>query len=498
MSFKEYSQEEFEEKRKQVFEKQEQMFLESVYHLFQNFDLVIEKGNDSEISNYIIILSSLFTLIENNHWLNLYETLDEKLQNNIAYKSFKNKRGAMAELIGKKSDFQLNKTWKKGGSGFLIMAIVGIAVASSLIQSISATAGFTVDALYEKNIVKKFESLHPENEIYACKQFISSVSNIGGSCQVNADLASTSSFGHPDILDNMRMYHTESVQAKIIVQKSKDQPNYSQKQFRGYEHSTPSFNNMTTDTGFNDWNSLKSSMAGRGEIVHDNWQTSTNAKSDDIAISTIEIETNRGGHACNMITRKVGGTVKVGAIDSNNYFRMLAIKDNVCVRGEGYTTGFIYAEDGFFTPKELKELGGAVVKTNKPIEDFIKSLPNGKNVNPSDITLDFEDNVGDTSNFKTSSQFPIMEFGVIDMQRLIRLKSQTSKITDDFFNIYSQNPNAPPSSVTWNKNQAKYVYNAPGNFKMPGGEPRKPRKTRKFRKSKRKSDKRKSDKRKSN
>ena len=484
MSFKEYSQEEFEEKRKQVFEKQEQMFLESVYHLFQNFDLVIEKGNDYEISNYIIILSSLFTLIENNHWLNIYETLDETLQDNITYKSFKNKRGAMAELIGKKSDFQLNKTRKEGGSGFLIMAIVGIAVASSLIQSISATAGFTVDALYEKNIVTKFESLHPENEIYACKQFISSVSNIGGSCAVNADLASTSSFGHPAILDNMQMYHTETVQARLIVQKSKDQPNYSSKQFRGYEHGTPSLNNITTDTGFNDWNRLKSGMAGRGEIVHDNWQTSTNAKSDDIAISTIGITTNRGGHACNMITRKVGGTVKVGAIDSNNYFRMLAIKDNVCVRGEGYTKGFIYAEDGFFTPKELKELGGAIVKTNKPIEDFIKSLPNGKNVNPSDITLRVEDN---TNNFKTSSQFPIMEFGVVDMQRLIRLKSQTSKITDDFFKIYNQNPNAPPSSVTWNKYQAKYVHNTPGNLKMPGGEPRKTRKTRKTRKSKRNS-----------
>lgn len=492
MSFKEYSKEEFEEKRKQVFEKQEHMFLESVYHLFQKFDLVIGKGNHSEISNYIIILSSLFTLIENNHWINLYETLNKKLKNNIAYKSFKSKREAMAELIGKNSNFQLNKTWKgaklKGGSGFLVMAIVGIAIASSLIQSISATAGFTVHALYEKNIVKNFVSRHPtEKQFSACKQIRYSLSNTGGSCTINSNLASSNSSGHSAVLDFMATSHTPSAQAKLIVNElnSIGKPYFSRNQLYGSEHGTPTpnlyswadknkiyylngkenlVNTENIDSCFSNWEELKDHMAEMGGFVHSNWESSVNSKPGDIAISTFVISTVSGGHASNMITRNVSGTVKVGAIDSNRYSTMLGIEKDVnnnyvCVPGSAYTTGFIYAEDGFFTPEELIELKGAVVKTDKPIEDFIKSMPHfDSSMHACDIRVAFD--VFSQDNFETSSQFPLMEFGVTDMNRFIKLKSDTIDLTNNFFKILNQNPNAVPSDIVWDETLGKY---------MPGG-----------------------------
>jgi len=492
-SFKEYSKEEFEEKKKQVFEKQEQIFLVSVYHLFQKFDLAIGKGNDSEISNYIIILSSLFTLIENNHWINLYETLNKKLKNNITYRTFKSKRGAMTELIGKKSDFQLNKTGKganlKGGSGFLIMAIVGIAVASSLIQSISATAGFTVDALYEKNIAKKFVSRHPtEKQLSACQQLKYSLSNTGGSCTINSMLASSNSSRHSAVLDYMEDEHTPNRQVRLIYSEAKNQPFYDRKDFRGREHGTPIYNlhswsgkneiyrltgkeNLVDDSiedldssCFNNWEELKDHMAEMGGFVHSNWESSVNSKSGDIAISTFSIHIFDDGHASNMITRNVNGTVKVGAIDSNRYASLLRIEKDAnnnyaCVPGPAYTRGFIYAEDGFFTPEELIELKGAVVKTDKPIEDFIKSMPHfDSSMHACDIRVAFD--VFSQDNFETSSQFPLMEFGVTDMNRFIKLKSDTIDLTNNFFKILNQNPNAVPSDIVWDETLGKY---------MPGG-----------------------------
>jgi hypothetical protein len=495
-SFKEYSKEEFEEKKKQVFEKQEQMFLESVYHLFQKFDLAIGKGNDSEISNYIIILSSLFTLIENNHWINLYETLNKKLKNNITYRTFKSKRGAMTELIGKKSDFQLNKTWKganlKGGSGFLIMAIVGIAVASSLIQSISATAGFTVDALYEKNIAKNFVSRHPtEKQLSACQQFRYSMSNTGGSCTINSMLASSNSSGHSDVLDYMEYEHRPNAQASSIVTRLNyiNKPYIHRNQFYGREHGTPIHNlyswsnknkiyrstgkeNLVDDSiegidsCFNNWEELKDHMAEMGGFVHSNWESSVNSKSGDIAISTFVIKTFHDGHASNMITRNVNGTVKVGAIDSNRYSSLLRIEKDAnnnyaCVPGSGYTTGFIYAEDGFFTPEELIELKGAVVQSDKPIEDFFRSMPHfDSNMHPCDIQVSFD--VFSQNNFETSSQFPLMEFGVTDMSRFIDLKYDIIGLTDDFFEILKQTPNAVPFDIDWDETLGKYTYYMPG------------------------------------
>jgi hypothetical protein len=506
MSFKEYSKEEFEEKKKQVFEKQEQMFLESVYHLFQNFDLVIEKGNDSEMSNYIIILSSLFTLIENNHWINLYETLNKKLKNNITYRTFKSKRGAMTELIGKKSDFQLNKTGKganlKGGSGFLIMAIVGIAVASSLIQSISATAGFTVDALYEKNIVKNFVSRHPiEKQLSACQQFKYSLSNTGGSCTLNSMLASSNSSGHSPVLDFMEYEHRPTLQRNLIYWKTYNQPNVSRHQLYGHEHATPFYNshswsgkneiyrltgkeNLVDDSiehldssCFSNWEELKDHMAEMGGFVHSNWESSVNSKPGDIAISTFSIHTFDDGHASNMITRNVNGTVKVGAIDSNRYASLLRIEKDAnnnyaCVPGPAYTTGFIYAEDGFFTPEELIELKGAVVQSDKPIEDFFRSMPHFKsNMHACDIQVFFD--VFSKDNFETSSQFPIMEFGVTDMTRFIDLKYDIIGLTDDFFEILNQTPDARPSDIVWDETLGKYIFLPPGLYLMPGGKTKK-------------------------
>ena len=511
-SFKEYSKEEFEEKRKQVFEKQEEIFLKSVYNLFQKFDLAIGKGNDSEISNYIIILSSLFTLIENNHWINLYETLNKKLKNNIAYKSFKSKRGAMTELIGKKSGFQL-----KGGSGFLIMAIVGIAVASSLIQSISATAGFTVDALYEKNIVKNFVSRYPtEKQFSACKQIRYSLSNTGGSCTINSNLASSNSSGHSAVLDFMATSHTPSVQANLIVNEliGIGKPYFSRNQLYGSEHGTPTpnlyswadknkiyrltgkenlVNTEDIDSCFNNWEELKDHMTEMGGFVHSNWESSVNSKSDDIAISTFVISTVSGGHASNMITRNVSGTVKVGAIDSNRYSTMLGIEKDannnyVCVPGSAYTTGFIYAEDGFFTQEELIELKGAVVQTDKPIEDFIKSMPHfDPSMHACDIELSFD--VFSQDNFETSSQFPLMEFGVTDMNRFIKLKTDTIDLTNNFFKILNQNPNALPSDIVWDETLGKYTFLPPSLNLMPGGKTKK-RKTKSKRKKKNKKSKR--------
>ena len=490
MSFKEYSKEEFEEKRKQVFEKQEQMFLESVYHLFQKFDLVIEKGNHSEISNYIIILSSLFTLIENNHWINLYETLNKKLKNNIAYRTFKSKRGAMTELIGKKSDFQLKKTWK-GGSGFLIMAIVGIAVASSLIQSISATAGFTVDALYEKNIAEKFVSRHPiEKQLSACQQFKYSLSNTGGSCTLNSMLASSNSSGHSHVLDFMEYEHRPTLQRNLIYWKTNNQPNVSRHQLYGHEHGTPFYNsgswsekndiyrstgkeNLVDDSiehldssCFSNWEELKDHMAEMGGFVHSNWESSVNSKSGDIAISTFVIQMVYDAHASNMITRNVNGTVKVGAIDSNRYASLLRIEKDAnnnyaCVPGPAYTRGFIYAEDGFFTPEELIELTGAVVQSDNPIEDFFRSMPHFmSNMHPCDIQVFFD--VFSKDNFETSSQFPIMEFGVTDMTRFIDLKYDIIGLTDDLFEILNKTQNAVISRIVWDDTLGKYIYPMPG------------------------------------
>jgi len=496
MSFKEYSKEEFEEKKKQVFEKQEEIFLESVCNLFQKFDLAIGKGNDSEISNYIIILSSLFTLIENNHWINLYETLNKKLKNNITYRTFKSKRGAMTELIGKKSDFQLNKTGKganlKGGSGFLIMAIVGIAVASSLIQSISATAGFTVDALYKKNIAKNFVSRHPtEKQLSACQQFKYSLSNTGGSCTINTDLASSNSSGHSAVLDYMEYEHTPIRKIRLINRFAKNQPFYDRRDLRGSEHATPSRHNLYSWSGkneiyrltgkenlvddsiedlnsscFSNWEELKNHMAEMGGFVHSNWESSVNSKSGDIAISTFTIEIFGDVHASNMITRNINGTVKVGAIDSNRYSSLLRIEKDAnnnyaCVPGPAYTRGFIYAEDGFFTPEELIELKGAVVQSDKPVEDFFRSMPHFKsNMHACDIQVYFD--VFSKYNFETSSQFPIMEFGVTDMNRLIDLKYDIIGLTDDMFEILNQTPNAVPTRIVWDDTLGKYTY-------MPGG-----------------------------
>jgi len=509
-SLKEYSKEEFEEKRKQVFEKQEQLFLESVYNLFQNFDLAVGKGNHSEISNYIIILSSLFKLIENNHWLNLYENLDEKLKNNIAYKSFKSKRGAMAELVGKNSDFKLNKTGTelkggkikggkiKGGAGFIIMAIIGIAVASSLIESISSTGGFRVESLYKKNIAKKFVSRYPtEKQLSACQQFRYSISNTGGSCTMNSMLASSNSSGHSAVLDYAASCHTPTLQRNLIYWETNNQPNVSRNQLRGKEHGTPILNlhswsgknkiyrltgkeNLVDDSiehldssCFSNWEELKDHMAEMGGFVHSNWESSVNSKSGDIAISTFVIQTINEAHASNMITRNVNGTVKVGAIDSNRYSSLLRIEKDAnnnyaCVPGPAYTRGFIYAEDGFFTPEELIELKGAVVKTDKPIEDFFRSMPHFKsNMHASDIQVAFD--VFSKDNFETSSQFPLMEFGVTDMSRFIDLKYDIIGLTDDFFEILKQTPDARPSDIVWDDTLGKYIFLPPGLYLMPGG-----------------------------
>ena len=474
MSFKEYSQEEIEEKRKQVIEKQEQMFLDSVYNLFQNFDLAIGKGNHSEISNYIIILSSLFKLIEDNKWLNLYENLDEKLKNNIAYRTFKNKKEAMMELIGKNSDFKLKKTDNKSkggkikGGGFLVTVIIGIAVASSLIDSISSMGGFKADALYKENIVVY------ENE-NVCKNFIYSLLNYGGSCAVNSMLASSN---HEDALDTMETQHTPSMQAERIVNISKNQRGYTRQNFKGKEHGTIYPFNM--DMHFKYWKNITNSLTRRAKVIHENWQNSVNSTEGDIGIITIGIASIHGNHAVNMISRSVGGTIKIGLIDSNKYSDMLAVKkdakgNSVCVLGPAYDGGFIYAEKDFFTMDEMYHIGFNNVITKNPIENFFKTLPFGENVTARDIlALKYYE----SDHVPTSSRFPIMDFGITNIMRFIELKEYTSKLTNWFFDIFKKHPNAVPSDIVWDDTLGNYTYHQPV---MPGG------KTKRFKRKNKKS-----------
>jgi hypothetical protein len=55
-----------------------------------------------------------------------------------------------------------------------------------------------------------------------------------------------------------------------------------------------------------------------------------------------------------------------------------------------------------------------------------------------------------------------MEFGVTDMSRFIDLKYDIIGLTDDFFEILKQTPDARPSDIVWDDTLGKYTYSMPG------------------------------------
>ena len=96
-------------------------------------------------------------------------------------------------------------------------------------------------------------------------------------------------------------------------------------------------------------------------------------------------------------------------------------------------------------------------------------------MNAKNITLNYYD----SENVPTSSQFPIMEFGITDIERLIELKNNANKMSDNFFDILKKHPNAiKPSTIIWDETLGQYTFHP---SVMPGG------KTKRFKRRNKKS-----------
>jgi hypothetical protein len=476
----EKSNEEIQKEKTLVFEEEKTDLLNSLYILFQKFDEGINKDNFNKISDYIISITSLLLIIEKNNFISVDE-VDQKLDKSTTYKTFKTKNASM-KLI-KNANINLNKTnYNLNGGGFLQLAILGVGIASTLVNLTSAAIGTTVGALKEDRMVKGFEG-----SLEKAKAFKTAMENRGGSCAFNSELQTKDQTEFNKTVGVFKYTHAPEFVAQDIDDYVKKNPGAI------YEDYIPGSHRYNT-RGINQYNSeynITQNVIGNDYImryghkffiahneqnfiknweytleitkmisknVYSNWETSTNAKPGDICIFFMAFREYDGGHAFNGLVRKINEEYKVGAIDSNDYTNLIDIdsNDNI-VPGKAYKRGWIRVEEGFFTPEEEKELGNAVIKTDNPLLSVFDRYKEevslfGYNLykyrdwnNPtSEFSITFENNVAEENyvNFPTptTGNMAIVDFGVAEFQAFIEAKNIVNNVASNYFEAIEKHP----------------------------------------------------------
>jgi hypothetical protein len=134
MIFEEKTKKQIKKEKEDCLKYEKQKLIDLLYELFKFFEKNIHADNFDEIDDYIISITRLLLIIEENHFISVYK-LDKKLHKFESYKTFKAKNASMKSIKNNKSD---------GGGGFLHLAILGIGIAASLVNLTYAAIGTTV------------------------------------------------------------------------------------------------------------------------------------------------------------------------------------------------------------------------------------------------------------------------------------------------------------------------------------------------------------------
>jgi len=489
-----YSKEDLEEIKNIVVEEEKKKFLDSLYEVFEIFDKEINNDKFNKINDYIIGITTILLLIEENNFISVHE-VDKKLYKFATYKTFKSKNASM-KLIQNAST-NLNKTnHNLYGGGFLKLAILGIGIAASIVNLTSAAIGTTVGALKEDRMVNSFEG-----SLEKARAFKTAMENKGGSCAFNTELQTKGPGEFNKTVNVFKYTHAP----EFIAQSIDDLVNINPKatyyyHFRPISHGynargIDKYNaehNITENISGNDyqisdgkftflmgqniqkvvknWDDTLFVSRALSQIVYSNWETSTNATSGDICIFFLGFMDFNGGHAFNGLVRKVNGKYKIGAIDSNDYTNLIDIdnKGNI-VPGKAYKNGWIRVEPGFFTPDEEKILGKAIIKTDNPllsvydrykleIELFGYKFYKYRNWNSpsSEFSITFENNKNEDNygNFPTptTGNMAIVDFGVTDYQNFVEAKNMVNNVASNYFDIIKKYPGTSYNDYTVNNN----------------------------------------------
>ena len=490
-----YSKEELEETKNIVLEEEKTRFLDSLYELFEIFDKEISNDKFNKINDYIISITTMLLLIEENNFISVDE-VDKKLDKFATYKTFKSKNASM-KLI-QNSSTNLNKTnHNLYGGGLLKLAILGVGIAATLVNLTSAAIGTTVDALKKDTMVKSFEG-----SLEKARAFKTAMENNGGSCTFNTQLQTKGPDEFNKTVHFFKYTHAPEIIAQDIDFFIKRNPRATYNDYilksHGYKSKgVDKYNtdyNITQNFSVNDyyisngmlilmphkkqliksWDDTLYTTKYLSQIVYSNWEASTNATSGDICIFYLSFTEFDGGHAFNGLVRKINGEYKIGAIDSNDYTDLINIDSNgKIVPGNAYKNGWIRVEPGFFTPEEEKELGKAIIKTDNPLlsvfdrykdGDYLLGKLFGYNLlnyrswnDPSSVfTIKFEDNKkeGNYGNFPTptSGNMAIVDFGVTDFQSFIEAKNMVNNIARNYFDVLEKYPGSTYNDYKLNNN----------------------------------------------
>lgn len=481
----EKSKEEIQKDKDNVFEEEKTKLLNSLFVLFQKFDEEIDKDNFNKIGDYIISITNLLSKIEKNNFISVDE-VDKILDKSTTYKTFKAKNASM-KLI-KNPNINLN------GGGFLQLAILGLGIASTLVNLTSAAIGTTVGALKEDRMVKGFEG-----SLEKAKAFKTAMENRGGSCLFNSELQTKDKNEFDKTVYVFKYTHAPEFVAKDIDDYVKNNPGATYEDYmprshsyntRGIEEYNSEYN-ITRNVMGNDyimddgklfhahneknfiknWEDTLKITRVFSQKIYSNWKTSTNSKTGDICIFFMAFKEFDGGHAFNGLVREVNkDEYKVGAIDSNDYTNLIDIdsNDNI-VPGKAYKRGWIRVEEGFFTPEEEKELGDAIIKTNNPflsVFDRYKQEVNlfGYNLykyrdwnNPtSKFMITFENNMAEENygNFPTptTGNMAIIDFGVTQFEDFVEAKNMVDNIATSYFEAIEKHPGSTFNDYIVNDN----------------------------------------------
>jgi len=491
----EKSKEEIQKEKTLVFEEEKTDLLNSLYILFQKFDEEINKDNFNKIGDYIISITSLLLIIEKNNFISVDE-LDQKLNKFTTYKTFKSKNASM-KLI-QNANINLNKTnHNLYGGGFLQLAILGVGIASTLVNLTSAAIGTKVSALKEDTMVKGFEG-----SLEKARAFKTAMENRGGSCAFNTELQTKDQSEFNKTVDVFKYTHAPEFVAQHIDDFVKKKPGATYQDYMLGSHSynargIKQYNseyNITHNVSGNDyvmsdgilfiaynkkklvknWEDTLKITRVFSQKVYSNWETSTNAIPGDICIFFMAFKEFDGGHAFNGLVRKVNGEYKVGAIDSNDYTNLIDIdsNDNI-VPGKAYKRGWIRVEEGFFTPEEEKALGKAIIKTDNPFLSVFDRYKEevtlfGYNLykyrdwnNPtSEFKITFENNMNEENygNFPTptTGNMAIVDFGVAEFQAFIEAKNMVNNVASNYFEAIEKRPGSTYNDYIVNDNFFQY------------------------------------------
>jgi len=470
MIFEEKTKKQIKKEKEDCLKYEKQKLLDLLYELFEFFEKNIHADNFDKIDDYIISITRLLLIIEENHFISVHE-LDKKLHKFESYKTFKAKNASMKSIKNNKSD---------GGGGFLHLAILGIGIAASLVNLTYAAIGTTVGALNEDRMVKGFDSLEK------ARAFKIAMENTGGSCFFNTELQTKDKSEFNKTVDIFEKTHAPIIIEDDIKDFLNNNPGATYEDYVPYSHrfnikGTLKYireNNITINATGNDhsmndgkiitahneknlfksWEDTLKITRVFSEKIYSNWEKYTSPDTGDICIFFMGFREFDVAHAFNGLVRKVGEEYKVGAIDSNDYTNLIDIdsNDNI-VSGKAYRTGWIRVEEGFFTPEEEKQLGDAVIITDNPflsVFDRYKQEINlfGYNLykyrdwnKPTSVfAITFENNMAEENygNFPTptTGNMAIVDFGVTQFEAFIEAKNMINRVASSYFEAIEKHP----------------------------------------------------------